>query len=112
MDQSSCGKTRGAEVGVDDDISVDRKQIAATERLIRPHIRQTPVVEVDGGDFGLGSLRLSLKLELLQHAGSFNARGAFANLLIRDIPTVGGTAASGCTHRAADVYCMVALGIP
>src|SRR5260221_2639545 len=112
MDQSSCGKTRGAEVGVDDDISVDRKQIAATERLIRPHIRQTPVVEVDGGDFGLGSLRLSLKLELLQHAGSFKARGAFANLLMRDIPKVGVAAASGGNHGAAVAYASMRLGIP
>src|SRR5260370_33688217 len=101
MDQSSCGKTRGAEVGVDDDISVDRKQIAATERLIRPHIRQTPVVEVDGGDFGLGAFSLSLKLELLQHAGPFEARGAVANLLIRDIPKRGVAAASAGQQRAA-----------
>jgi threonine dehydratase len=112
MDQSSCGKTRGAEVGVDDDISVDRKQIAATERLIRPHIRQTPVVEVDGGDFGLGAFRLSLKLELLQHAGSFKARGAFANLLMRDIPKVGVAAASGGNHGAAVAYASMRLGIP
>src|SRR5260370_6088716 len=112
MDQSSCGKTRGAEVGVDDDISVDRKQIAATERLIRPHIRQTRVVEVDGGDFGLGALRLSLKLELLQHAGSFKARGAFANLLMRDIPKVGVAAASGGNHGAAVAYASMRLGIP
>ena len=99
-------------MGVDDDISVDRKQIAATERLIRPHIRQTPVVEVDGGDFGLGSLRLSLKLELLQHAGSFKARGAFANLLMRDIPKVGVAAASGGNHGAAVAYASMRLGIP
>src|SRR5258708_7491288 len=112
MDQSSCGKTRGAEVGVDDDISVDRKQIAATERLIRPHIRQTPGVEVEGGDLRLGSLRLRLKLELVQHAGSFKARGAFANLLMRDIPKVGVAAASGGNHGAAVAYASMRLGIP
>jgi threonine dehydratase len=111
MDQSSCGKTRGTEVDVDNE-PVDRKEIAATERLIRPHIRQTPVVEVDGGDFGLGSLHLSLKLELLQHAGSFKARGAFANLLMRDIPKVGVAAASGGNHGAAVAYASMKLGIP
>jgi threonine dehydratase len=111
MDQSSCGKTRGTEVDVDNE-PVNRKEIAATERLIRLHIRQTPVVEVDGGDFGLASLRLSLKLELLQHAGSFKARGAFANLLMRDIPKVGVAAASGGNHGAAVAYASMKLGIP
>jgi threonine dehydratase len=66
--------------------AIDRNRIAATERLIRPYIRRTSVVEVDGADFGLGALRLSCKLELIQHAGSFKTRGAFANLLMRDVP--------------------------
>ncbi len=63
--------------------TVDRERIAATHERIGPYIRRTPVVEVDGTDFGLGSLRTVLKLELLQHSGSFKARGAFANLLTR-----------------------------
>ena len=45
---------------------VDRAAIAATETLIRPHVRRTPVVEVDGADFGLAGCALSFKLELLQ----------------------------------------------
>ena len=60
-----------------DDI-IDRGSIAQTERLIRPHIRRTPVTEVNAGDFGLVAARISFKLELLQHAGSFKTRGAFA----------------------------------
>src|SRR5215472_9289402 len=68
-----------------DDI-IDRDSIAQTERLIRPHIRRPPVIEVDAADFGLGAARFSFKLELLQHAGSFKTRGAFTNLLIREIP--------------------------
>jgi threonine dehydratase len=91
--------------------AIGRKEIAATERLIRPHIRRTPVVEVDGADFGLGSLRLSCKLELLQHAGSFKTRGAFANLLMRDVPAAGVVAASGGNHGAAVAYAAMKLGI-
>jgi threonine dehydratase len=99
-------------VSEDDDKVGDREEIAATERLIRPHIRQTPVVQVDGSDFGWASPRVSLKLELLQHGGSFKARGAFANLLMRDIPEVGVAAASGGNHGAAVAYASRKLGIP
>ena len=91
---------------------IDRERIAATERLIRPHIRRTPVIAADGGDFGLPPLRLSFKLELLQHAGSFKTRGAFANLLTRDIPEAGVAAASGGNHGAAVAYAAMKLGVP
>src|SRR5476649_1997104 len=56
---------------------IDRQGIAATYRVIAPFIRRTPVMEVDGADFGLGAFCALFKLELLQHAGSFKARGAF-----------------------------------
>jgi threonine dehydratase len=72
------------------DSIIDRDYIAQTERLIRPHVRRTPIIEVDAADFGLAAARLSFKLELLQHAGSFKTRGAFANLLSREIPRAGG----------------------
>jgi len=91
--------------------AIGRDEIAATERLIRPRIRRTPIVEVDGGDFGLGAVRLSFKLELLQHAGAFKTRGAFANLLMREIPKVGVVAASGGNHGAAVAYAAMTLGI-
>src|ERR1700730_3918685 len=48
----------------------------------------------------------------LQHGGSFKARGAFANLLMRDIPEVGVAAASGGNHGAAVAYASRKLGIP
>jgi len=91
---------------------IGRGEIAATGRLIRPRIRRTPIVEVDGGDFGLAPCRLSFKIELLQHAGSFKTRGAFANLLMREIPKVGVAAASGGNHGAAVAYAAMTLGIP
>lgn len=92
-------------------IAVGRNEIAATERLIRPHIRRTPVITVDGADFGLGVRRLSLKLELTQHAGSFKTRGAFANLLMRDVPAAGVVAASGGNHGAAVAYAAMKRGV-
>lgn len=53
---------------------------------------------------------LTLKLELLQHSGSFKARGAFASLLLEDVPAAGIAAASGGNHGAAVAYAARALG--
>jgi threonine dehydratase len=91
---------------------ITRDDIAAAEALIRPHIRRTPVVEVDGADFALAGNPLAFKLELTQHAGSFKARGAFANLLMREIPSVGVAAASGGNHGVAVAYAAAKLGRP
>src|SRR5215211_464330 len=91
---------------------ISRDRIAAAGQLIRPFIRRTPVIDVAGADFGLGSVNLSFKLELLQHAGSFKTRGAFANLLTREIPAAGVVAASGGNHGAAVAYAAMKLGIP
>lgn len=52
---------------------------------ITPYIRQTPVLHASGSDAGLEPFPLTLKLEFMQYAGSFKARGAFANLLTRPI---------------------------
>lgn len=92
--------------------AVTSEMIVQCERLIRPFIRRTPVIEVDGAEFGLAGHSLTLKLELLQHSGSFKARGALANLLIRDVPSVGVVAASGGNHGAAVAYAAMKLGKP
>ena len=97
---------------IPDEDGIDRDAIAKTERLIRPYIRRTPVIEADAADFGLAAGRLSFKLELLQHAGSFKPRGAFTNLLTREIPKAGVVAASGGNHGAAVAYAAMKLGIP
>src|SRR6201988_2168278 len=86
--------------------------IGHCERLIRPYIRRTPVIETNGGEFGLPANTISLKLELLQHSGSFKARGAFANLVTRVVPAVGVVAASGGNHGAAVAYAAMRLGKP
>ena len=80
---------------------VDRERIQAAEQAIRRYIRRTPVVNLDG--------QVTLKLELMQHAGSFKARGAFTNLLMRKIPGKGVVAASGGNHGAAVAYAAMTL---
>jgi threonine dehydratase len=92
-------------------IPIDRERIGATHEVIRPWVRRTPVLEVSGADFGLADIPLVLKLELLQHAGSFKPRGAFANLLLRKIPAAGVVAASGGNHGAAVSYAAMRLGV-
>jgi threonine dehydratase len=92
--------------------AIDREAIAAVGELIRPYVRRTPIVEVDGADFGLDSSSLVLKLESFQHSGSFKARGAFANLLLRDVPPAGVVAASGGNHGAAVAFAAMKLGRP
>jgi len=91
---------------------IGRSDIAAVREVIRPYVRTTPVVEVRGTDFGLRDLPIVLKLELLQHSGSFKARGAFANLLTRKIPAAGVVAASGGNHGVAVAYAAMRLGVP
>src|SRR5260370_33945919 len=81
--------------------AVDSRSIKAAYDVIRPHLRVTPVLELDRADFGLAAGRLVLKLEQLQHAGSFKTRGAFANLLLRRPPPPRAGAASGGHPRAA-----------
>src|SRR5262249_21236764 len=62
--------------------------------------------------FGLDIGSLELKLELLQHTGSFKPRGAFANLLLREVPKAGVVAASGGNHGAAVAYAAMKRGVP
>ena len=92
--------------------NVNPEAIARCETLIRPHVRRTPVVEIDAAEVGLQSNALRLKLELLQHAGSFKTRGAFANLLTRAVPAAGVAAASGGNHGAAVAYAAMKLNVP
>jgi len=89
-----------------------RPRIAATEQIIRPHVRRTPVVLLAGEEVGLPGRALTLKLELLQHAGAFKTRGAFSNLLQRPVPAAGVVAASGGNHGVAVAYAAGRLGVP
>lgn len=91
---------------------IDRESVGRAHSRIEPFVRKTPVIDIDGADWGVGALRVTLKLELLQHAGSFKARGAFANLLLRDVPRAGVVAASGGNHGVAVAYAAKRLGKP
>ncbi len=91
---------------------ITREAITAAETVIRPYIRRTPLLRLDAADFGLASAPLAFKLEFLQHSGSFKARGAFANLLLRKPPAVGVVAASGGNHGVAVAYAAQRLGVP
>ena len=90
--------------------NITRERIAAMEPRIRPYIRHTPVLRVDMADFDRPPLAVDLKLECLQHSGSFKARGAFTNLLERPVPAAGVVAASGGNHGAAVAYAAMRLG--
>jgi threonine dehydratase len=76
---------------------------------IRAQVRHTPILRPGPGSFGL-PFDLCLKLELLQHTGSFKPRGAFNNLLSRPVPSAGVAAASGGNHGAAVAYAASVLG--
>ncbi|TGQ39089.1 threonine/serine dehydratase [Mesorhizobium sp. M00.F.Ca.ET.220.01.1.1] len=90
--------------------TITRERIAAIEPRIRPYVRHTPVMRVDMADFGKSPFPVDLKLECLQHSGSFKARGAFTNLLTRPAPKAGVVAASGGNHGAAVAYAAMKLG--
>lgn len=81
---------------------IDGESIERVANTIAPYVRRTPVIDLDG---------VALKLELLQHAGSFKTRGAFANLLLREVPPSGVAAASGGNHGAAVAYAAMRLGM-
>jgi threonine dehydratase len=91
---------------------INRESIARTYAAVRPYIRRTPTIEIAGAEFGQGDFRAILKLESHQHAGSFKTRGAFANLLLREIPAAGVVAASGGNHGAAVAYAAKRLNKP
>jgi threonine dehydratase len=90
---------------------IDQQAIQSTWTAIKRHVRVTPVIEIDGADFGMPNTPLCLKLELFQHSGSFKARGAFANLLMRSLPDAGVVAASGGSHGVAVAYAAQQLGV-
>ncbi len=90
-------------------IMTTRSDIATAATRLSGYVRHTPVIEIDGGSLSL-DFAVKLKLELLQHTGSFKSRGAFNRLLSATIPSTGVIAASGGNHGAAVAYAARALG--
>jgi threonine dehydratase len=91
------------------DEAVTAADIRAAHARIAAHIRRTPIIETPAPIAGMAPV--SLKLECLQHAGSFKARGAFHNLLTRPAPAAGCATASGGNHGAAVAYAAEKLGV-
>src|SRR5580692_1559509 len=88
---------------------ISRTDIAAAATRIAGYVRHTPLLHVMGPELDL-EFPVTLKLELLQHAGSFKPRGAFNRMLSADLPRAGVIAASGGNHGAAVAYAARALG--
>ncbi|MEX3014874.1 threonine/serine dehydratase [Gymnodinialimonas hymeniacidonis] len=85
------------------------QEIADAAPLIAPYIRKTPILSVPADALGLSG-PITLKLEHTQVTGSFKVRGAFFNMLTREVPEVGIVAASGGNHGAAVAYAATKLG--
>lgn len=88
---------------------ITRTEIQDAGKRIARHIRRTPNVALEEGAFGLNA-QMFLKLECLQHTGSFKPRGAFNFILSSTIPQAGVIAASGGNHGAAVAYAAQQLG--
>jgi len=93
-------------------LPVSRQQIREFFPFLAPHVRKTPIVHVNATEFGLGDASLTLKLELLQHTGSFKARGAITNLLTKTVPRAGVVAASGGNHGVAVAFAARKFNVP
>lgn len=84
-----------------------RAEIGAARARLAGHARVTPATRLR-----LGGFDVEVKLEQMQHAGSFKARGAFNTLLSVDVPEAGVVAASGGNHGAAVAFAAASLGHP
>lgn len=89
---------------------IEKADIEAAAEAIAPHIRRTPVLDADGALLEHDA-PVSFKLEACQVTGSFKPRGAFWNLMTRDVPKAGIAAASGGNHGAAVAHAARSLGV-
>ena len=91
--------------------AVGKQDIRDAFQRIYTKVRRTPIINVEAGTFGVAH-PLNLKLEQLQHTGSFKARGALNSLLAQDVPDIGVIAASGGNHGAAVAFAAQRHGKP
>jgi threonine dehydratase len=98
---------RNASVSVE---MISRNDVAAAAARIEGYVRHTPLLRLAAPELGLG-YPVALKLELLQHTGSFKPRGAFNRLTSTPLPAGGVIAASGGNHGAAVAYAARTLGV-
>jgi len=95
----------------DEPLDVTRFDVENAVQRIRPYVRRTPVLDLEPKAFASGAA-ITLKLEFLQHTGSFKPRGAFNRMLTADIDTNGVLAASGGNFGMAVAYAAQRLGHP
>jgi threonine dehydratase len=81
--------------------------IRAAVAMVAPRVRRTPLLEIE-----VEGRPVALKLELLQHSGSFKVRGAFHNVLSAAETPKTLVAASGGNHGLAVAHVGHRLGIP
>ncbi len=93
----------------DQPLDVTRFDVETAAETIAPHVRRTPVIHLEPGAFGVPGV-IVLKLELLQHTGSFKPRGAFNRMLTAEIDDSGVLAASGGNFGLAVAYAAARLG--
>lgn len=89
--------------------TVSMTEIEAAAARVAPYIRRTPIIELEYGTWDIPA-RLVLKLEQLQHTGSFKPRGTFNRILSHSLPPAGVLAASGGNHGVAVAYAAQRLG--
>ncbi len=82
-------------------------EINAAAARIQGYAQVTPVMQTAA----LWERTVALKLEHMQHTGSFKARGAFNTLQASDVPGAGVVAASGGNHGAAVAFAAHRLGL-
>jgi len=92
-------------------VPVARADVEAAYERAGEYVRSTPVLEVEPEALGTAG-RVVLKLEHLQHTGSFKPRGAFNRILSQRVPRAGVVAASGGNFGAAVAYAASVLGHP
>lgn len=95
---------------------IDRGDIEAAAERIGWRVRRTPAVVVDAAPFGHP---VALKLELLQHTGSFKARGMLNRLLAaapppgsRVIAASGGNAGLAVAYAARELDLTARIVVP
>ncbi|PSL06693.1 threonine dehydratase [Haloactinopolyspora alba] len=91
-------------------LTLDRTDVEAARARIHDIVRRTPTLELHGAELGVTG-RVVLKLELLQHTGSFKARGALNSVLQADASSGGVAAVSGGNHAAAVAWAAERAGI-
>lgn len=94
---------------------ITNSDVHAAATRIAGHVRATPLIEADRGAFPPAG-RVWLKLEQLQHTGSFKVRGAFNRILSAAgpglLPAVGVVAASGGNAGLAVAYAAARHRLP